>query len=138
MPAYNFKKQFVPLVRSGEKTTTIRPYRQKRPTRIGDILYLYTGQRTKQCERIGVYRCIRISPIVIGAAQNIGRFPNRIQLSGRPVTLNGYSLAGWEIAKLAQEDGFPDSAAFFEFFIKVYGAKMPRMELLKWEPISQP
>jgi len=125
MPAYNFKPRFVEPVRAGIKRTTIRPYRSRRPTRAGDLLYLYTGQRTKHCELIGLYRCIRVTPIVIQPEQ-------------RAVILDGRELAGGEIEPLAQGDGFQDVLQFFEFFRKVYGDQAPRMELITWEPLNPP
>ena len=44
MALYNFKRQFVPMVLSGEKTHTIRATRA-RATKVGETLYLYTGLR---------------------------------------------------------------------------------------------
>ena len=71
MPALNFKKEFA----RGEmamldkdyairnkvkpKTTTISSYR-KRPFCKGDILYLFTGLRTKYCKRLGTVKCLRV------------------------------------------------------------------------------
>lgn len=122
MPAYNFKTQFAEPIRIGQKRTTIRPYRVSRPTRIGDTLYLFTGMRTQHCERLGAYRCLRVLPIAIDPIR-------------QTITLAGSTLALWEILNLAQEDGFQNPSQFFEFFLKVYGQKPPRMELISWEPL---
>jgi hypothetical protein len=121
MPAYNFQKRFAQLIRIGEKTTTIRPCRQKRPTRVGDQLILFTDMRTKQCARIGAYRCCRVLPI-------------RIDVVHETVHLAGYELADWEIRELARKDGFSGITEFFTFFRKVYGVALPEMELITWEP----
>jgi hypothetical protein len=121
MPAYNFKKQFIAPIRSGEKRTTIRPYRVSRPTRVGDTLYLFTGQRTKHCERIGDYECIGVEPI-------------RIDPIHWTVHLNGSEVCIVEIWNMAKSDGFQEISQFFEFFLKVYGTDMPKMELISWDP----
>ena len=57
MPALNFQKQFVPLIESGEKRQTIRSQR-KQPIKVGDLLYLYTGQRTKNCRKLAESICL--------------------------------------------------------------------------------
>lgn len=52
MPAYNFRKQFAPLVESGQKRQTIRTIGKRRHARAGEPLQLYTGQRTKACRKL--------------------------------------------------------------------------------------
>lgn len=51
MPAYNFMKQFVPMVENGSKPHTMRSIR-KNPAKPGDTLSLYTDQRTKRARLI--------------------------------------------------------------------------------------
>ena len=59
MPALNFQARFAPLVESGEKRQTIRACRKDgRDPKVGDTLYLYTGQRTKACRKLGEAVCI--------------------------------------------------------------------------------
>ena len=49
MPALNFQKRFADLVESGEKCQTIRKCsKDGRDPKVGDTLYLYTGQRPKE------------------------------------------------------------------------------------------
>jgi hypothetical protein len=52
VPALSFSPQFAALVESGEKRQTIRAPR-KRPIRVGERVYLYTGMRTKKCRKLG-------------------------------------------------------------------------------------
>jgi hypothetical protein len=52
MPAYNFQKQFAPLVQSGEKRQTIRTLGKRSHAQPGNKLQLYTGMRTKQCRKL--------------------------------------------------------------------------------------
>jgi len=120
MPAYNFKSQFAKAIRDGEKTTTIRPPR-RRPTRVGDILYLYTGLRTKKADRIGAYRCVKVEPCVI----HPGRMDMRI---------GGLACTNRAIAEIARADGFASAKAFFEFFARTYGQDTLEMELIAWDP----
>lgn len=51
MVAYSFHRRFVPLIQSGIKRHTIRPHR-KRHARPGEAVQLYTGMRTKACQKI--------------------------------------------------------------------------------------
>lgn len=62
MPAINFKRVWADAVRSGDKPCTIRQV-WKRPIREGDILYLYTGMRTKQCKKLREAECIAVTPL---------------------------------------------------------------------------
>lgn len=64
MPALNFKKLFVPKILAREKQSTIRGKR-KYPIKRGDVLKLYTGQRTTNCQLIGTATCSNITPIKI-------------------------------------------------------------------------
>lgn len=60
MPAYNFQQQFAPQIETGAaepKTLTFRRLRTKPPSRhanVGEIINLWTGQRTKSALRRGV------------------------------------------------------------------------------------
>jgi hypothetical protein len=120
MPAYNFKPQFVEPIQSGQKSTTIRPPR-RRPTRAGDILYLYTGMRTKKCRHIGIHRCVKVEPVVI--------HPDKMDMR-----IGGLACTNRAIADIAQADGFASAKAFFQFFEKTYGTGQLDMELIEWDP----
>ena len=123
MPAYNFKRRFVDLIRSGEKHTTIRPAR-KHKTRAGDVLHLFTGMRTKNCEKIGTFRCVSVVDVIIWT------FPF-------DVWTNAKSLSKEEIEQLARTDGFESASEFFQFFLDVYGSGPHRMQLITWEGFNQ-
>ena len=51
MVAYSFKARFVPLIREGLKTQTIRAQRS-RHARPGELIQLFSGMRTHLCEKI--------------------------------------------------------------------------------------
>ena len=102
MPALNFLKVNVPKIESGEKPHTIRRL-GKRQFKVGDRLYLYWGQRTKSCQKIGETNCIKVDSI-------------RIYGDTKEIILNGKLLEPEQIAKLAIRDGFQDTMDFFEFF----------------------
>lgn len=102
MPAYNFQKQFAPMILDGSKHHTVRP-RRKNPTKAGDRLVLYTGMRTKKCEKIFETKCTATVPIQI--------YPEIGQ-----IVLDGRQLTAQEVVMFAGRDGFPDVYKFFEFF----------------------
>lgn len=102
MPLYGVQRRFVPMILDGSKPHTIRR-RRKNPTKVGDILYLYTGLRTKQCEFVMQDTCKKILPVQIFA--DIGQ----IRLNGRLLPLN-------EMIHFAVRDGFANYMDFFKFF----------------------
>ena len=114
MPALNFKKEFADLVESGQKTQTIRQVR-KRPIKPGDMLYLYTGMRTKSCQKLGEARCLSIAPIVI--------FPDGWVNVDR---------VEFPASMIAYKDGFNSVEDFINFFLKQYGLPFCG-DLIKWE-----
>ena len=57
MPAFNFSPQFADAVAAGRKLNTIR---EKQRGKVGDPAYLFTGQRTKKCVRLGEGTLVRV------------------------------------------------------------------------------
>ena len=127
MPALNFQKRFVADVESGKKPHTIRPMR-KRPFRVGDRLYLKTGQQTKHCRSFGETDCTRVDGI-------------RIYSDDRIVIVNGLPLQEksniidkpLDIESLALNDGFKDVDSFFEFFGPRYNFDF-QGQIIWWDP----
>lgn len=106
MPSLNFMKQFaskIPL----EKIHTIRRQR-KRPFKIGDTLYMFTGQRTKYCKRLGEFPCLYVADF------SFETFPNK---KGR-IKIDNKIISGWYLYGLAINDGFDNFQDFKDFFIK--------------------
>lgn len=67
MALINFQKQFADDVRSGKKRQTIRAPR-KYPIKAGETLYLYTGLRTKNTEKLVEVECKSVDEIYISRA----------------------------------------------------------------------
>jgi hypothetical protein len=76
MPAYSFKKEFVPFLKDKSKKHTIRK-RRKRPARKGDKIYLYWGMRTRHCQKIAEEICQDCVTIAI-TRDNIYLFAARL------------------------------------------------------------
>jgi hypothetical protein len=106
MPSLNFKKQFAAEVAAGIKRQTIRAKR-KIPIKPGDKLTLYTGQRTKSCEKLGDAVCTETKEIEI--------------VSENDVILDGIKLSRGGIRRLANADGFVFTNKFIKFFEKTHG-----------------
>ena len=118
MPALNFKKRFAPDVAFFRKRQTIRAERKDgRNPRPGDTLYLFTGQRTKSCQRLGAAICESVEEILI--------FPNS------KIVLAGKLLNDKEKDKLAVDDGFHDFPEFMDFFRKEHDLPLWGL-LIKW------
>ena len=131
MPAYNIKEQFAPLVEAGTKRQTIRPPR-KRPTRVGDTLYLYTGMRTKQCRKLREETCTSVWKIEIAT-------PSQIFMFGEPLSPDLASRRRWQLGyddmlAIAIADGFEnDIIAMTSFFQQQYGLPFTG-EVIRWMP----
>lgn len=115
MPAYSFQKQFVEKILNGEMPHTIRR-RRKHPTKVGDILMLYTGMRTKQCKLIGMAPCVRIEPIAI--------WPRKKHLVS-DIKIN--------IDEFVHDDGFENTDEFFAFFERYKLDCLVDFEIIYWD-----
>lgn len=91
MPALSFQKQFGPDIRSGKKRQTVRR-KWKRPIKVGDSLFLFTGMRTKRCFRLMSTACTQIQIIRVGQFSDI--------------TIDGETLDEKAAHKFAKADGF--------------------------------
>ncbi len=102
MPAYSFQERFIPSIKDGSKTHTIRAPRKgrSRHAMAGDELYLYYGMRTKWCRKIGEATCWRTERIIIDT--------DKIVLEGAP-TFTMQSVSALDA--FAWSDGFrPDGS----------------------------
>jgi len=120
MPALNFQKQFADKVKKGEKLQTIRAIR-KRPFVRGDVLYLYTGMRTKNCVKLGESYCIDIADVEIIDKEN--------------VKVDGMLLNRFMRDELASNDGFKNYYEMAEWFSKIHGLPFSG-QLIKWQKVS--
>lgn len=108
MPAYNFKQQFAEAVESGEKFSTIRPYRKDgKDPQEGQMAYLYTGMRTANCRKLGEGTIADVKTIAITTQGSL-------QVDGDLVMPIGRKI-------IALADGFDDYQQFVDFFDNQYG-----------------
>jgi len=120
MPAYNFQAWKASRVESGELTQTIRKKR-KRPTVLGDIIYLYFGMRTKKCRKLGEGDCISVQDFIL-----YGRELFKIADIDIP------AIPWGDGDKLAKKDGFDTWEDFVNFFEKEYGLPFLDAEIIRW------
>ena len=113
MPMLNFQKQFAADVESGKKTQTIRK-RRKNPIKPGDILYLYTGARTKACRKLGEAKCKSV--------ENISIYTFSYLKNG----VGCHASDGF-----AKKDGFDTWGDLLKFFIETHGLPF-KGDLIKW------
>lgn len=118
MPAYNFKPQFVPLIKSGHKRSTIRAIRKdgRILAKTGVSLSLYTGMRTKACQLITVVRCTTVHKITIGIDT---------------IALNNRRLGPTEAQWIAGRDGFKSIGEMIKFFAETHGLPFSG-NLIEW------
>ena len=125
MVALNFQPQFADDVESGVKCQTIRRAARCKP---GDILQLYTGQRTAGCRKLGEGVCKRVTPVRICDTEML--------LDGRRIYAGNAGRDDIEdfdndFAKLDGFDSFMDMA---DWFRTRYGSLPFDGFVIQWEP----
>lgn len=110
MVAYSFKARFTVAIREGWKTQTIRAGRT-RHARPGEMLQLFTGMRTRQCEKICEdVRCTAVMAIVI-------LFDDEAEIER--ITTDGVPVR--DLDAFAVADGFTDASDMAQFWRKQHG-----------------
>lgn len=103
-------KEYAWRTRIKPKTTTIRAMRKK-PFQKGDALYLFSGQRTKNCQRLGKVTCRKTEEFVI-----------KEELPGIfNIIINGANLSVEAAQNVALEDGFTALGEMIKWFRKMHG-----------------
>ena len=111
MPSYSFKERFVPMVMDGSKPHTIRARRKKGYAKIGSMLYLFSGLRTKFSRRLRTEPCTDVRTIIINQHEIV---LCDYRLTDDQLTNDGWNkhlygrnfLTKTEMNKLAWKDGF--------------------------------
>lgn len=131
MPALNFQERWSDAVWIGAmhatgqyaaigtmlpKRTTIRKPGRATP---GQTLYLYTGQRTPACRKLGEVTCLAVTPVLVAAEGEI--------------KLAGYRMSPIKCEAFARLDtaGQLGAAELVEFFRLAYGLPFVG-ELIAW------
>lgn len=114
MVAINFQPQFVEALLTGAKRQTIRRKARCKP---GDKIQIYTGQRTKECRKLGEAICIAIAPVVLYQSR---------------AYLGSHMLSDAQRQQLAEADGFADYPEMHGWFKEKYGSRSFEGVLIKW------
>lgn len=117
MPALNFQKQFAEKIKFREKCQTIRADRKK-PIKCGDMLYLYTGMRTRECKKLLTVICHSVEPVEIFADGSM--------------FLAGNILTERMKEKMARQDGFANWNEMWLWFRDMHGFPFTG-QLIRWE-----
>lgn len=126
MPSYNFQQRFAPLVESGQKRQTIR--QTARGATRGATAYLYTGQRTVRCRKLGVGTITDVLPIEIGRHACSEPYACITEHDGKRT-----HLAREHLDSLARDDGFANGEEMAEWFAAQYGLPFKGF-LHQWDP----
>ena len=96
-------------MRSGRKTQTIRaPWRNGRfPFKVGAVISLYTGMRTKACQKLGMGHCTKVQGFTISVT-GYGRLEARL-------------LSDTDSERFARADGFDCWADMLQWFTATHG-----------------
>ena len=112
MPAYNFQARFASLILSGEKCTTIRG----REAKVGGIAHLFTGMRTKACQRLGQSEIVHCAPILLAYDRH----------NDEPlIKLDATFLTTAQQDELTVQDGFTRTREMLAWFKKTYDTAEP-------------
>lgn len=123
MVAYNFQRQFVDPIRSGAKSHTIRRNGKRRHAIAGEPLQLYTGMRTRSCEKV-----LAADPVCVNTCKV------QIRVCRDEITsikLDGCKVEDMEAFAIA--DGFESLAAMHAFWLKLHGLGLFEGTLIEWK-----
>lgn len=128
MPIINFSvEKCIPMVEKGKprwKRQTIRKKR-KRLFKEGDIVYLYTGLRTKKCRKLGETFCTGV--------QTIKMYLNRSEPLILRWTGEDWNQLGKKESKtLAFDDGFKSTEEMWTWFQKTHGKEEQEFQVIEW------
>ena len=122
MVAYNFQKQFVEPIQSGEKTHTIRKNGNRRHAKPGEPMQIYFGLRTKYARKIiDDPTCLFVSVIEIEVTED--------RIAG--IWIDGEGVPG-DMNDFAVSDGFADIAAMHKFWLDFHGVGLFRGSMIGW------
>jgi len=122
MPALNFYEEFADKVFAGIKNQTIRKTR-KHPIKRGDTLYLYTGQRTKQCRLLKTVVCVRTFEVKFTKQWYYWRECGWLK--------RWRKFEIYELEYLAQKDGFGTDLDMIHWFQKHHGLPFEG-QVIRW------
>jgi hypothetical protein len=130
MGLYNFMPQFVPSIKKGTKTHTIRAPRAH-PDKPGNILHLYMGLRTRSVELIMRVPCVKVEDVLIRQRRGISSDATDIF----EVVIDGVGLEADEKESLAVRDGFKN----FKEMMKFWNGRLPFVgHIIHWkDPITR-
>ena len=135
MVAYSFQKRFIEPILAGlgegveayPKTQTIRNVGRRRHARVGEVVQLYTGMRTRQCRKLGVARCRAVLPVRL----YLGPSSLGVDLDGR------YFCGETETQEFARSDGFANVEEMLRFWLVAHpGVREFGGFLIQWERIG--
>jgi hypothetical protein len=124
MVAYNFQKQFVEPIRTGKKRHTIRKNGKRKHAKVGDLLQLYTGMRTRGCQKI-----LEVDPVCNGVSEVIILVHHEIISH---IAVDGFGID--DLEDFARRDGFKSLSEMHAFFLAMHGAGSFGGTLIEWRP----
>lgn len=107
MVSFTFKAEFIPLIHSGDKFQTIRRSMRCKP---GETMHLFTGLRTKDCQRIGEAICQEVFPVMFRENSFHTGFNHKVSQMDNPD----------ELLAFAKADGFSSWEDCHQFFRNHY------------------
>lgn len=129
MVALNFKYEFAVPIDAGKKCRTIRRVRKTgNPTR-GNVLQLYTGLRTSQCEKIRDVTCTRVRPVKIDH-MGVNLDGRQLYAGDSPAYQGGPDAEHYD-GDFARADGFDTFGDMLDFFDAHYGLPFEG-QLIEW------
>lgn len=107
-----FKKQFAPKILAGSKVMTVRQQRKVEP-KIGEVLHMYTGLRTRNCEKI-------TSEYTLKGIQSVDFLISKSKtedLIDMDVFVDRVPLDRYQLEKFALADGFDSAHQLAEYWM---------------------
>lgn len=129
MTALSFKAEFITAIDAGEKRRTIRKVRKAGNPVPGGTLQLYSGMRTKDCEKIRDVTCTRVRSVKI---DHMGvTLDGDFLWAGNAPAYEGGPDPDHYDGDFARADGFNSFQDMADFFEKQYGLPFEG-QLIEW------
>lgn len=126
MVAYSFQPRFVQAILAGTKAQTIRGAR-RRHARRGDMVQLYSGQRSRDCILLGEAPCIAADSVRLEFYP--ANFLPRIWVNDQRINIVEHNT-------FAQADGFEDIHDMQRFWLAKHGNGPFVGTIIRWTPLA--
>ena len=133
-----FKPRFVDPIQDGTKFFTMRNPRKVTP-KIGEVLHMYTGLRTKWCKLITkqhTLKCIQQAVIRVSRGNKPAPHIRTLTSIKIEISVDGRVLNSNEISQFVKYDGFENCQDFAAYWLAEKKVVTVTLDLFHWTDLK--